>query len=156
MTKSAFRLRKDLDRPTMPPVWPAGFSCRTLLPDDAPDVHRLLRTAYSEGYGGVADFEEWWEKFSGDSEFDASLCFLVVRKDGLAGVALCWTSAFLKDLAVHPDARRLGLGENLLLQVFRTFRAKGASAVDLKVETGNANAVRLYERAGMYRVPFAG
>lgn len=104
----------------------------------------------------MPDFEEWWEEFSGDSEFDPALCFLVVGQGRLAGVALCWTSAFLKDLAVHPDARRLGLGENLLRQVFRTFRTKGASAVDLKVEAGNAHAIRLYERAGMYRVPYAG
>ena len=63
---------------------------------------------------GVPDFEDWWEKFSGDSEFDASLCFLVFGEGRLAGVALCWTSAFLKDLAVRPDMRRLGIGENLL------------------------------------------
>ena len=105
---------------------------------------------------GVPDFEDWWEKFSGDSEFDASLCFLVFSEGRLAGVALCWTSAFLKDLAVHPDMRRLGIGENLLRIVFRTFRVKGAAAVDLKVETGNANAIRLYERVGMYRVPYDG
>jgi ribosomal protein S18 acetylase RimI-like enzyme len=155
MVESAFRLRRDLDAAISQPRWPSRYFCRRLLPVDAPDVHRLLRMAYAEGHG-VPDFEEWWEKFSGDSEFDASFCFLVFGGDRLAGAALCWTSAFLKDLAVHPDARRLGLGENLLQQVFRTFRAKGASAVDLKVETGNANAIRLYSRAGMYRVPYDG
>ena len=155
MTEQAFRLRKNLDRPIPQPQWPAGFSCRTLRPGDASDVHRLLRTAYAEGRA-VPNFEEWWEKFSGDSEFDASLCFLVVGQGKLAGVALCWTIAFLKDLAVHPDWRGLGVGESLLRQVFRAFRARGAPAVDLKVETGNANAIRLYERAGMYRVPYDG
>ncbi len=155
MVESAFRLRRDLDTAISQPQWPGGYFCRTLLPADVPDVHRLLRTAYVEGRG-VPDLEEWWEKFCGDSEFDVSLCFLVFGGDGLAGAALCWTSAFLKDLAVHPDARRLGLGENLLRQVFQTFRTKGASAVDLKVETGNASAIRLYERAGMYRVSYDG
>jgi ribosomal protein S18 acetylase RimI-like enzyme len=155
MTERAFRLRKNLDRPIEPPEWPDGFSCRTLLPDDASNVHRLLRTAYVEGRD-VPDFEEWWEKFSGDSEFDISLCFLVFGGGRLAGVALCWTSAFLKDLAVHPDTRRLGIASNLLRMVFRTFQGKGAQAVDLKVETGNANAIRLYERVGMYRVPWDG
>ena len=65
---------------------------------------------------------------------------LVFSERRLAGAALCWTSAFLKDLAVRPDMRRLGIGENLLRQVFRHFRVRGAAAVDLKVETGNANA----------------
>ena len=138
------------------PAWPAGFSCRTLLPEDAPDVHRLLRLAYAQGRG-VAEYATWWAGLSGDSEFDPELCFLVFDAQGkLAGAALCWTSAFLKDLAVHPTARRLGLGGNLLRQVFRTFRERGAPAVDLKVEADNANAIRLYERAGMYRVPFSG
>jgi ribosomal protein S18 acetylase RimI-like enzyme len=155
MVEHAFRLRKIIDRPIAPPEWPAGFSCRTLLPEDAPEVHRLLRAAYAEGRG-VPDFEEWWEKFSGDCEFDASLCFLVFGEDRIAGAALCWTSAFLKDLAVHPDSRRLGIGENMMRQVFRTFRTRDAPAVDLKVEAGNANATRLYERAGMHRVPWDG
>ena len=155
MTEHAFRLRRDLDQAIPQPEWPPGFSCRTLLADDAAEVHRLLRAAYVEGRG-VPDFEDWWEKFSGDSEFDASLCSLVFSEGRLAGVALCWTSAFLKDLAVRPDMRRLGIGENLLRIVFRNFRVKGAAAVDLKVETGNANAIRLYERVGMYRVPYDG
>ena len=155
MTEQAFRLRKNLDRPIAPPEWPPGFSCRTLLPDDASRVHRLLQIAYVQGRG-VPDFEDWWEKFSGDSEFDASLCSLVFGEGRLAGVALCWTSAFLKDLAVHPDTRRLGIGDKLLRLVFRTFQARGAHAVDLKVETGNAGAIALYERAGMFRVSWDG
>lgn len=155
MTEHAFRLRKALDRPIPEPEWPAGFSCRTLLPDDAAGVHRLLRAAYIEG-PGVPDCAEWWTRFSSDAEFDASLCFLVFRQRELAGAALCWTSAFLKDLAVHPDARRLGIGDNLLRLVFRSFQARGGHAVDLKVEADNASAIRLYERAGMHRVPWAG
>jgi ribosomal protein S18 acetylase RimI-like enzyme len=155
MARQAFRLRKDLDGPVPEPRWPEGFSFRTLLPADAPEVHRLLLMAHAEAEV-APDFAEWWAKFSGDSEFDASLCFLVFRDGALQGAALCWTSAFLKDLAVHPDARRLGLGENLLRLVFGTFRERGARAVDLKVEAGNLNAIRLYERAGMRRVPWEG
>jgi ribosomal protein S18 acetylase RimI-like enzyme len=155
MTEHAFRLRRNLDRPIQPPEWPKGFSCRALLPSDAADTHALLKTAYVEGRG-VPDFAEWWEEFSGDSESDPALCFLVFGQGRIAGAALCWTSAFLKDLAVHPDARRLGIGENLLRLVFRTFQARNAFAVDLKVEAGNASAIRLYERAGMYRVPWEG
>lgn len=155
MTGQAFRLRKDLGRPVPSPEWPPGFSSRTLLQADATAVHALLGAAYGED-GGVPEFAAWWREFSGDAEFDGSLCFLVLRDGRLAAVALCWTSAFLKDLAVHPDFRRLGLGSNLLRQVFGAFRERHASAVDLKVETGNAAAIALYERAGMYRVPWGG
>ncbi|MEP9386594.1 GNAT family N-acetyltransferase [Mesorhizobium sp. KR9-304] len=111
--------------------------------------------AYTDGRG-VPDFDHWWTRFSSDTEFDASLCFLVVREEKLVAVALCWTSAFLKDLAVHPDVRRIGLGDNLLRQVFVAFTDRHAPAVDLKVEAGNKPAVALYERAGMYRVPWDG
>ncbi len=155
MTGQAFRLRKDLGRPIPSPEWPRGFSSRTLLPADAPAVHALLGAAYGEDRG-VPEFETWWRQFSGDPEFDGSLCFLVLRDGRLAAVALCWTSAFLKDLAVHPGARRIGLGGNLLLQVFATFRERRAHAVDLKVEASNSAAIALYERAGMVRVPWGG
>ena len=55
----------------------------------------------------------------------------------------------MKDLVVHETWRRRGLGEALLLHVFATFRARGAEAVELKVQSDNTGAVRLYERAGM-------
>jgi ribosomal protein S18 acetylase RimI-like enzyme len=155
MTESAFRLRKNLDHPIPEPEWPVGFSCRSLRFEDAPDVHRLLASAYAGG-PDVPDFEAWWGKLSGDYEFDASFCCLVFGEGRLAGAALCWTSAFPKDFVVHPDTRGLGLGENLLITIFRNFQAKGASAVDLKVEARNASAIRLYERVGMYRVPYGG
>jgi ribosomal protein S18 acetylase RimI-like enzyme len=84
-------------------------------------------------------------------------CFLALdHTDGLAGVALCWTSAFLKDLAVRADMRRRGLGEALLLHVLSIFRARGATHVDLKVELDNTDGIRLYQRCGMVRVPWEG
>ncbi len=156
MNQNAFRLRRNLDAAFPPPEWPAGFSSRTLLPEDAPEVHRLLQLAYAQTRD-IPEYAAWWAGLSGDSEFDPALCFLAFDAQGrLAGAALCWTSAFLKDLAVRPEARRFGLGENLLRLVFSAFRERGASAVDLKVDAGNADAIRLYERAGMYSVPFSG
>ena len=119
-------------------------------------MHRLLRGAYTEGRG-VPDLEDWWAKLSGDDEFDPHLCFLAIDPRGeIAGAAHCWTGAFLKDLAVRATNRRLGIGESLLRHVFVTFGKQGAAYVDLKAEAGNDSAIRLYERAGMYRVPLAG
>ena len=151
----AFRLRKDLDQPIPPPEWPPGISWRTLLSDDAQTVYEVMSKAFDDGRG-VPTFDLWWPNFSADPEFDPSLCFLVSGKGGLAGVALCWRSAFVKDLAVDPAMQRRGIGGNLLKLVFRTFRARGASHVDLKVEANNTSAIRLYEKAGMYRVPWDG
>ena len=64
-------------------------------------------------------------------------------------MAQCWTSAFIKDLAVHPRARRRGVGRALMLMAFHAFAKRGATHVDLKVREENASALRLYRDLGM-------
>jgi ribosomal protein S18 acetylase RimI-like enzyme len=152
------RLRRDLSDAVADPVWPAGFSVRTFAAEDAPAVHRLIRLAYAQGGGRVGEFDAWWPALRNDSEFDASLCFLAIDWTGqILGAAQCWTSAYVKDLVVHPAARRQGLAEALLLTAFQAFRRLGAAHVDLKVETDNpTGAVRLYRRLGMVDVPIDG
>jgi ribosomal protein S18 acetylase RimI-like enzyme len=81
----------------------------------------------------------------------------VDSKGRLAGAALCWATAFVKDLAVHPEARGRGVAEALMWHAFAVFRARGAAHVDLKTNTvENAAAVRLYERLGMTPVAWEG
>ncbi|TIV85838.1 MAG: GNAT family N-acetyltransferase [Mesorhizobium sp.] len=75
----------------------------------------------------------------------------------LAGAALCWTSGFVKDLAVHPESRSQGIGEALMRHVFLIFRERGATHVDLKSNSvKNTAALRLYERLGMIPVDWEG
>ncbi len=129
---------------------------RRFRADDAQSLHALLSEVFDDGEEGP--FDAWWQKVSNDAEFDPALCFLAFDGDGrLVGAALCWTGGYLKDLAVRPEARRRGLAEALLRQVFGTFRARGAAHVDLKTDlVKNRDAVRLYERMGMRRVPLEG
>jgi ribosomal protein S18 acetylase RimI-like enzyme len=150
------RLRRLLDDNPAAPVWPAGFVMRTMRPGDELAVHTLLTTVFDDGADGP--FDEWWDKRSHDSEFDAALCFLVFDPaQTLVAAALCWTSGFLRDLAVHPSARRSGVGEALMRQVFAACHARGASHVDLKTNMdANADAVRLYRRLGMAEVDWEG
>jgi ribosomal protein S18 acetylase RimI-like enzyme len=139
--------------------WPENISVRTLRGiDDAKAVHALLSLTYGQTGDALPAFGKWWESLSGDEEFDPELCFLALdQAGGLAGVAQCWTSAFLKDLAVRPNMRRRGLGEGLVRHCFAAFSARGASRLDLKVKLDNpTGAVRLYERAGMVRVAWEG
>lgn len=131
---------------------PRGFD-----PADAFAVHSLLALGYARGGGEVAAFEDWWSALRGDEEFAADLCFLAVDRSGdILGVAQCWTSAFIKDLVVHPKARRRGLGEALLTTAFQAFQRRGAAHVDLKVRRDNRSALRLYRRLGMREVPIDG
>jgi ribosomal protein S18 acetylase RimI-like enzyme len=142
------------------PSWPDGVRARTFTPHDAPALHGLLLDGYRRGGGDVAPYDEWASDTTGDEEFDGALCFLAECERGLAGAALCWTSAFVKDLVVDESWRRRGLGEALLLQALAVFAARGARAVELKVQSTNSGALRLYERLG-FRVterlrPFPG
>ena len=154
--RTAIRLRKMLDGDIVAPRWPAGFVMRTMRDEDARAVHELFATVFDDGTDGP--FEEWWPRISGDAEFDPELVFLVHDASGrLVGVALAWKRAFLKDLSVHPDARRLGIGEALLTHVFSVFAARGAAHLDLKTEPADSpDALRLYQRHGMVEVDWEG
>lgn len=150
------RLRKILDETLVAPHWPEGFVMRCFEPGDALPLHALLTEVFDDGADGP--FDEWWPRISGDPEFDPTLYFLVIDAKGrLAAAALCWASAFVRDLAVHPEARGRGVAEALMWHVFAVFRERGADRVDLKTNTvENAAAVRLYERLGMNPVAWEG
>ena len=149
------RMRKDLAHAPPEPAWPGGLRLAGFDPGRAAGVHALLRDAYAHGGGSVGPFASWWPSLRDDPEYDPSLVFVAVDPaDRVAGVAQCWTSAFVKDLAVASEWRRRGLGEALLMQVFACFWRRGARQVELKVLTDNPfGAERLYRRVGMHVVP---
>jgi ribosomal protein S18 acetylase RimI-like enzyme len=143
-------MRIDLDPASLQrPRWPQGVTIRTFKASDATPLHSLLTHGYHRGGGHVAPFGEWLPSMTGDEEYDPALWFLAEADAELAGAALCWTSAFLKDLVVHESWRDRGLGEALLRHAIATLAARGAGTVELKVHADNAPAVRLYKRIGM-------
>ena len=146
------RMRFELRGEVPAPVWPEGSSVRSFHPSDGARLHALLEHGYRNGGGSVAPFATWLPAITGDSEFDPEVCFLVEVGDELAAAAICWSSAFVKDIVVHETWRRHGLGEALLRLAFRTFQARGADGVELKVQAQNDPAIRLYERVGMRTV----
>ena len=144
-----FRMRKLLDHPLDSPIWPVDVYLTELNPAVAREVHDLLILGYQNGGGSVAAFSDWWADLLSDSEFDTSLCLLARDKQGIVGIAQCWTSAFVKDLVVHPRRRNQGISTSLLLHAYAVFYHRGARTVDLKVEEGNTSAIRLYLKSGM-------
>ena len=146
------RMRISLPSEIPRPEWPEGSHVRGFHASDAERLHALLVHGYRRGGGSVDSFDTWLPALTGDSEFEPELCFLVEVGDDLAAAAICWSSAFVKDLVVRENWRRRGFGESLLRIAFRTFQARGASHVELKVQAENAAAIRLYERVGMRTV----
>ena len=116
-------------------------------------LHRLLQLSYAGGGGTVGSFDQWWWPLVEDSEFDPALVLIAADAPGTpVGLAQCWTSGFLKDLVVAPDARDRQIGSWLLDTTFSAFAARGAPHIDLKVEGDNVAAQRFYARHGMVAV----
>jgi ribosomal protein S18 acetylase RimI-like enzyme len=138
-----------------PPIWPRGTSLARFDPGrHACDLHGLFQVTYASGGGKVDAFDAWWGALRDDPEYDPAWVFLATEKSGrIIGGAQCWTSAFVKDLAVAEAWRRRGVGQALLLQVFHSFWRIGATCVDLKVESENpSGAEMLYRGLGMIEI----
>jgi ribosomal protein S18 acetylase RimI-like enzyme len=147
---SVLRLRKDLSRAQQPAVWAAPTRQMSLAQTDPEVLHAILTEAYSAGMGEIAPFGTWWPQLNGDSEFDPELVFIAADDGGQPiGIAQCWTSGFIKDLAVVPAWRGRGIGETLLQQTFWSFWQRGVYSCDLKVMAENTHAIALYRRMGM-------
>ena len=149
------RMRRSLADPLPEPLWPAGIRLVPFEPDrHAQRVHALLVEAYARGGGYVEPFAIWWPSLRGDSEYDPALVFVAADGQGeILGVAQCWTSAFVKDLAVAPACRGQGLGSALLCETFRVFRERGSPSVELKVEASNpSGALRIYRSLGFQEI----
>jgi len=142
-------MRRDLGPNLDDPGWPASVRLVEFTAQNAASVHQLLVLGREHGGGRVADYPAWLDAFETDPECDRALCFVLEDAQGVVAVAQCWTSAFIRNLVVHPRARNQGLGLTLLDQVFKAFRQRGEGHVDLKVMECNLGARRLYERAGM-------
>lgn len=145
-------MRRRLDPPEAPVLWPMPLRYVPFEYGNAEAVHRLLALGTTLGGGHVPDFDTWLTGFKNDPEFDPTLCFVVVDAQDVIAVAQCWTSAFIRNLVVHPRGQRQGIGERLLSQVFSAFAGREEGQVDLKVMESNLTARRLYERAGMHYV----
>jgi ribosomal protein S18 acetylase RimI-like enzyme len=145
-------MRRDLVEVVPAIDWPTGIRLIDYRPDLAEAVHRLMELGYREGGGRVPALERWQQKFDTDPEYDPALCFVALDAEGVVAVCQCWTSAYIKNLVVHPRARRQGLGRALLLHAFEAFRKRREGFMDLKVLEDNLRARRLYESAGMYEV----
>lgn len=107
----------------------------------------LLNEAYSSGGGELENYQVWRRAVETDPEFDPLCCVVLEGKEdgAVLGFAHCWSTGFVKDLAVRSSARRQGYGRALMLKVFVLFAGRGLELVWLKVRPDNSSgAVEFY------------
>jgi len=89
-----------------------------------------------------------WSVTEFESFLAAPATVLTSRKGGFALGRVVADEAELLTIAVDPGARRRGLGRRLLDAFLTDCAARGADAVFLEVNAGNAPALALYHSAG--------
>lgn len=150
-SREVWRMWVEHDAEPPAPAPPDGVTIRPYAGDDAEAVHRLLDAAYTgwdEDYVPVPH-PEWLSFMTDHRDFDPGCWFLAESGRRLIGACLNWKDGWVKDLAVHPDWRRRGLGEALLRHTFHELWQKGVRRIGLKVDSNNGTgAPRLYERLG--------
>ncbi len=145
-------MRRNLAEAVPASTWPQGIVLSEYRPDRAEAVHRLMEQGSVHGGGRVPALDAWQQRVKKDPEYDPNLCFIALDGERIVGVCQCWTSAYIKNLVVHPQAQGRGLGRAMLLHAFNIFQQRREGFVDLKVMEDNLRALRLYERVGMYVV----
>lgn len=158
IVRHSFQMRVELAAPPDPPELPKGIAIRPMLEGEEGGIHGAHMSAFADHWEFHEQTFEQWRRWHRDREsFDATLWFLALEGDEIAGFALCAPHfsgehdfGWVELLGVRPAWRRRGLGEALLRHSFRALRARGFTRVGLGVDAENTTgAVRLYERVGM-------
>lgn len=98
----------------------------------------------------------WSENAIAEELDNENAHFLVARFDrkvlGYIGIHEVCGEAYIDNIAVNPDYRRLGLGEKLLQAAQKNAFDRGCEFVTLEVRKSNENAISLYKKIGYQTV----
>ena len=102
-------------------------------------------------------FSDPWSVNSIGSELKNPLSLWVVAQEndrvaGYVGSQTVLGEADMMNLAVHPDFRRQGIGEQLVLQLIQRLKQNGSHILVLEVRASNGPAIALYEKLGFVQV----
>jgi [ribosomal protein S18]-alanine N-acetyltransferase len=111
---------------------------------DLPAVHEIEHASFSTPWPDDA--------YRSEIETNRLATYLVARIGdvvvGFAGIWLMVDEAHITTFAVHPEWRRQGIGERLLVTVLEVALARQAREATLEVRLSNAAARGLYEKYG--------
>lgn len=102
-------------------------------------------------------FADPWSERSVASELENPLSLWLVALEGstIAGYVGSQTvlgETDMMNVAVHPDFRRRGVGETLILALVEELKEAGSHSLTLEVRASNAPARALYEKLGFSQV----
>ena len=102
-------------------------------------------------------FADPWSEKSVASELEnkLSLWLVALEEDRVAGYVGSQTvlgETDMMNVAVHPDFRRRGIAEGLILALVEELKAQDSHSLTLEVRSSNAPAQALYEKLGFAQV----
>jgi [ribosomal protein S18]-alanine N-acetyltransferase len=113
-------------------------------PEDVARVHEI----------DVISFSLPWPERSFQFELTGnptSRCWVAEQDGCLVAMLVLWLimdEAHIATIAVHPDYRRRGIGEKLLIFSLQQAKLEGAKRAFLEVRSGNTGAKNLYGKYG--------
>jgi [ribosomal protein S18]-alanine N-acetyltransferase len=121
-----------------------NVSIRRMTLEDVPAVHEIDSLSFSLP----------WPENSFRFELTGnpvSRSWVAETGGRIAAMLVLWLivdEAHIATLATHPDFRRQGIGEHLMMAALLSARAEGAARAFLEVRAGNAAAMALYGKHG--------
>ena len=102
-------------------------------------------------------FSDPWSEKSIASELDNQLSYWLAAVEGdtvagYIGSQSVLGEADMMNVAVHPDFRRKGIAERLVLSLVEGLKARGNHCLSLEVRASNEPAINLYKKLGFLQV----
>ena len=102
-------------------------------------------------------FSDPWSENSVASELKNPLsCWLVAEEDGVVagyvGSQTVIDESDMMNIAVHPDHRRKGIAEALVMELVEALKKRESQCLTLEVRASNEPAKALYEKLGFEQV----
>ncbi len=102
-------------------------------------------------------FSDPWSENSVASELQNELSMWLVALDedsvaGYVGSQTVMGETDMMNVAVHPDHRRQGIGEALVMSLMKELRVMGSRSLTLEVRASNEQARALYAKLGFEQI----
>ena len=100
-----------------------------------------------------------WSMESIKSEVDNPLAKYIIAKDiesnkvlGFIGIWIILGEGDITNIAVHPEFRKLGIGEKLLSSMLNLCESLNCNIINLEVRSSNLPAISLYKKLNFLEV----